>query len=387
MAALSRWVRPAALIAVGVLIGRLFGGDAAAPAAAAPAAATDDLVRIAGPLAERAGIAVEAVKVQPLSPSIRLAGTVAFEPDRVADIGGRIPGRVTKILVRPGDTVRAGQAVAEIESAELGDAVGDYLAVLAHSVAADQQLKREEELAGQQLSSRRALEEAQARAKAEAAALRGAEQRLIAIGMSQNDIKGLAKAPAAARTVVLRTPISGRVIERFAVVGQTVEPTANILRVGDLSEVWVLLDIFERDLARVAKGDHAEIVSESHPGRVFKGRVSDIGAVIDERTRTAHVRIAVDNDGWALRVGQFVTAAVESGGAAPRRALTAPRSAVVQIGGNPSVFVEIEPLAYELRAVQLGLVDGDHVEVSAGLNENERVVTTGTFALKSELAR
>jgi cobalt-zinc-cadmium efflux system membrane fusion protein len=176
-------------------------------------------------------------------------------------------------------------------------------------------------------------------------------------------------------------------VARPAVLGQVVEPTASLFRIADPSRLWVQLEVFERDLARVRVDDTAEITSEAHPGRVFRGTVGHLAATIAPETRTARVRIAVANPDDALRPGQFVTARVRSGAAVGRPALVVHRSAVVQFEGQPAVFVATGRGEFEVRPLELGVADGDDLEAVRGISDGEALVIAGAFALKSELLR
>jgi RND family efflux transporter MFP subunit len=175
-------------------------------------------------------------------------------------------------------------------------------------------------------------------------------------------------------------------VERNAFVGQVIDPTSTMLRVADLSMVLVVLEVFERDIARVSVGDHAEIRAETHPGRTFIGTVAAVESTVRAETRTARVRIAVQTPDEALRPGQFVTARLRLREVA-RDALTVARSAVILIEGQPTVFVALDDDSFEPRTVGTLAVDGDRVEISRGIHAGERVAVDGVFALKSELQR
>jgi cobalt-zinc-cadmium efflux system membrane fusion protein len=373
-------------LGVGVALGRGTAPTASPPPAAAAPSTDRPRVRLDPELARRAQIRTERVARSRVAATLQLAGSVDFDATRTAEVGGRIPGRITRILVRPGDMVRAGDALAEIESAQLGEGIAQYFSAQARLIAARQALARETSLSAQRLTTAQALEEARANAQALQAESRGAEARLVAMGLAPSELPSTAGA-SAARRVTLRAPIAGEVIARQGVVGQSVEPTSTLLRIGDTSELWVHLDVFERDLARVHDGDRAEIVCETWPGRVFHGVVEHVDPVVDPSTRTARVRVEVANEGAILRPGQFVTARLHPTGGDGRDALTVPRASLLQIEGRPAVFVVVGRDQYEPRALELGVSDGERVEVVRGLAEGDEAVVEGAFALKSELQR
>ncbi len=325
----------------------------------------------------RFGIQTARVTTRALAPALDLVGSVDFDPDHVADVGARIRGRVTRVLVGAGDAVEVGTPLVEIESVSLGDVMASRVSAQAQAVAARARLARETDLYRQQLTTARAVEDARADVARFEAEASGAAQRLAAMGAGSS----------AGRHVVLRAPIAGRVIRRDVIVGQTIDDTSSVMRIADLTRVWVQLDVYEMDLAHVRVGDRAEISSQAHEGAPVIGEVSHVEATIDLRTRAAKVRVEVANPDLRLRPGQFVTARLRTAAAGVRQVTAVPRSAVVQIEGRPAVFVVRAPREYEAATVALGEADGDQVGVIRGLGAGDEVVTDGAFALKSEMLR
>ena len=374
-------------LAVGIGIDRSTGPVVAAPGVASAKVADSDARRVAldPELAKRARVETAQVAKVELKPTLRLVGSVNFDPDQVAEVGARIEGRVARMLVSTGDEVKAGEPLAEVESDELGGAIAALLSTRANLIAAEHHDKRESALATQQLSSAPVVERARAEVKALRASLKGAEQRLMAMGFTQDELRRLEAGRGSSR-VTLRAPLDGEVVARYAVLGEVVSPTEPLFRIAELDHLWVELDVFERDLARVAEGNVAEIESETHPGRTFHGRVTHVDATVDLATRTARVRVEVENSERLLRPGQFVHARLATEGNA-QHVLGVPRSAVLQVEGEPSVFLALGKDQYIARAVELGASAGDTVEITRGLAEGDTIVTAGAFVLKSELLR
>ena len=303
-------------VAVGALTGVAVGfaldgfvGKKEEPNASASAqlATSPREVTLSTELAQRAKLSTEVVQKRALSPMLDLVGSVDFDADAVADVGGRIAGRITKVMVTAGDQVVKGQPLVEMESNDLGEALATLLSARANLIAAEHHAARETALGQKQLSSAPIVENARATAKALQAEVQGAEQRLLAMGITPSELDKLHGGDGP-RRVTLRAPISGEVVERYAVLGQVVDPTQPILRIADLSRLWVELDLFERDLGNVAVDDQVEIHSETYPGRTFTGKVAYVNATVDVATRTAKVRIEVPNPERLLRPGQFVHA-------------------------------------------------------------------------------
>lgn len=355
-------------------------------AANAPPEAAPRRVRMPLLLRQRAGIETVTVRPRALSPTFEAVGSVEFDRDRVAEVGSRVEGRVARILVGQGAAVTAGQGLAEIESAAVSEALATFVSAQAAALAARAESARLARLEADRLVTAREVEQQRAALVAQEAAQRGALQRLMAAGLTLPEVQALARSPAVAR-ITLRAPIAGRVVAREVVLGQVVEPTTTVLEIADPTRLWVVLEVFERDLARVAADSPVEIQTDAHPGTTVRGTVSHVAASVHHATRTARVRIEIDNASGALRPGQFVRARVRTAGGLARPAVTAPRDAVVQVEGRPAAFVAVGEGEFELRGVELGAVDGDEVELLRGVEAGESLVTRGAFALKSELLR
>lgn len=327
--------------------------------------------------AARAGIELGAVELSALEPVISVTGTATFDPEAVAAVGARISGRVRRVFKYPGDAVKRGEALAELESAELGQAQAAVLASRAHVEASAANEAREKQLAEAKVSSQRDYELARATAAAARAELYAAEQRVRALGggTGAGEIGVLS----------LSSPIDGKVVELHVSRGQSVEPSHTAFKVADLRTLWIELAVFERDLGHVRQGDAVELSAQTNLGTVLKGKVAHVGDVIDLETRSAPVRVEIDNAEEKLRPGQSVVARIRTQ-TAPR-AVVLPAEAVATVDGKSTVFVEVGEGAVEARPITVGARDAHRVEVKQGLVGGERVVVKGVFALKSEVFR
>jgi cobalt-zinc-cadmium efflux system membrane fusion protein len=391
VAARPTWSIPAAALGAGVVIGAvatlaLHGGEPEAATSVAPPR-VERGIALPEALAQRAGIEVAPVVAEPVVPTIEIVGDVAFDPARIADVGGRLEGRVVDVHVELGDHVEPGDPLVSIEGPDLGQAIAELLEARAELAAASSQADRQATLRRDQLTTATALEQASAERAALEARVRGAEQHLAALGLAPGSITAASRGRALPRTITLRAPIAGEVVERQVHLGAVVDPTHPLVRIADLSAVWIVLNMFEHDLGRVREGDRVELVSESHPDDVLSGTVAHVGATVDEATRTADVRVVVDNADRRLRPGQFVHATLHVSGEAQHDALLLPQSAISQIAGQPGVFVRIGENRYDVRPLELGERYGTRVEVRRGLAAGDEVVVEGAFALKSELER
>lgn len=326
-------------------------------------------------LGERA-LALARVRTEPVArrgtpgSGVQMLGRVEYDETSLATVSAWIAGRIDRLHVEvTGQRVRRGQVLATLYSPDVYAAHQDL-------IAARRQIER---LAGASELARSSAE----------AASEAARQRLRLLGIPEAELDRMARASAPSRSVAIRSPSAGTIVERMATEGAYVQTGAPLYRVADLARVWVQLDAYERDLARVGVGQIVELGVEALPGRRFEGRVAFVDPVVDRQRRTARVRVEADNEAGELRPGMFaravVRAAESEGAEAP---LVVPASAPLFTGRRALVYVEVpdaERPTYEARTVRLGPRAGDAYPVIAGLREGERVVTHGAFALDADL--
>jgi cobalt-zinc-cadmium efflux system membrane fusion protein len=330
-------------------------------------------------------------KMVRLAGDIQVVGTVSYDQDHLALVGPLVAGRVTRLSVGVGDRVRRGQVLAEIESAEVGQARADLIAAKARAAAAQLNLRRETDLADRRISSAREKEVAEAQWITESAATRAATERLRALGLSPQDISASESGDQGGR-LPMRAPIDGVVLARTVTLGQAVERATDAFKIADTRHVWVDLDLYEKDLPRVHVGGQVEIRADAYPSEVFKGRVAYVVPVVEEATRTAKVRVELPNDNGKLSFGQLVTARLVGDPSTVATAVLAvPRAAIQRVDGRPVVFVKDgnpgSSGRFERRVVELGVSTGDQVEIRRGVKEGEVLASDGAFLLKSELLR
>jgi cobalt-zinc-cadmium efflux system membrane fusion protein len=324
---------------------------------------------------ERAGLAFTKVERTSFKPTVRVVGTVAFNPSYVAAIGTRLRGTVRRTFKYEGDRVTANEPLAEVESAELGEAQASVAQSEAAAQAAEVQARRESDLLDKSLTTAREAEIAQTDLTTHRAALQAAQQRVKAYGGG-----------GGFGVYVLRSPLAGHVVERNVSPGQSVDGTIVGYKVADLAHLWIELSVFERDLAAVHTADEVDVSPLADLAVKMPGKVAHVGEVIDPVSRSTGVRIAVDNPKVHLRPGQSVQATI-TGGSVEREAMLIPHSAVVYIDGKATVFVEEGATRVRAVPVRLGASDGEQHEVLEGLTPGQSVACAGVFALKSELFR
>ncbi|HSB12278.1 MAG TPA: efflux RND transporter periplasmic adaptor subunit [Blastocatellia bacterium] len=343
---------------------------------------------------ENAQIKTEVVTAQtgmaaPGAVEVRTTGTVqsnAYKEVPVFPVAG---GIVRQVNVELGNRVARGQTLATIFSTELADAQSNYLKMAAEVEEHHQHHHRTTALVEIGAASREELEQATSMNKTAEAGLASARERLVLLGMTEKQIEALGNTQRISKPLLaVESPTSGTLIARAVNTGEVVMQTKEMFRIADLSTVWVIGQLYDRDFQAVHLGTAAVVTTAAYPGRSFKAAVSYIDPRVDPQTRTAQVRIELANPGEMLRLGMFVD--VNFGGA-PQTAASGqavavvPVSAVQNIGGRQIVFVATDrPAAFAQREVSVGQEMNGMVPVYNGVSAGERVVTDGSFLLRAE---
>lgn len=360
------------------------GAPASGTAAAAPGEAT---LTVAPDVAARAGVKVEAVGEQLAPEALQQAATGVVQANayRSTPVMSLVSGRLLSVAAEAGQEVRRGQQLAVVFSDELASAQTRYLSAQAELEEHHKHHHRTAELVEIGAASREEFEQSTAMLKKAEAEVASQRQRLLLLGMTPQRVEALHTSAQISSEISLPAPTGGTVISRAANPGEVVEANKEILRVADLSNVWVLGQVFERDLARVRTGSGASVTSDAYPGRIWRGRVTYVDPQLDAATRTAQVRVEVANPGQVLKLGMFVGVGFGALGTAEATAPTVPAGAVQTVGGRTVVFLATsDPSTYVMRAVRVGAEASGRYPVLEGLFVGDRVVTDGSFMLRAE---
>ncbi len=367
----------------------------------------DGKITVSAEVQTRFGFAT--AKPQRIAPVRLIEATAAIAPDpaRVAHIAPIAKGRIERVYVQVGDSVDQSAPLFEYDNIELGEAIGDYRSELAElrKDLALMEHHREMWERAQLLFEKEAIARKEVHVRetdylVEKAAVENryakiarVKEKLFRFGMTEEQIDALATSPERsfrreASYTVVRAPISGVIIKRDGAPGEVVGPEKELLAIADLSSVWTLVDIYEKDLAHVRRGASVEISLEAYPGEAFRGTISYVSDLLDPDTRTAKARVVIPNPQRKLKLGMFATVRLRAQGTDKTAMVAAiPLSAIQQIDGEPSVFVKLDGVTFVRRQVKLGFTSGDLVEITEGLRGDEELVTTGSFSLKSEFLK
>lgn len=321
-----------------------------------------------------------------------LNGEIALNGAALTHVSPRIPGTIRTIQAELGKRVEKGEVLFEIESPQLGLAVGAYRKNKALAALALKNVEREKALVEKKISPVADRIEAQMKYDEYRIELESAENALAVMGLDKDAITTLtsdAQVGKTARLPIL-APQSGTVIQKHLDPGETIEAGKEVLTIADLSSVWVWMSVYEQDLARLLgeskKGaSRVRITTLAFPDKTFEGVIDLIGSVVDEGDRTIKVRATLKNPDALLRPGMFCAANVVF--ETPEKVIAVPKGALLSDEGKHFVFRLVRD-GFALRTdVEIGRVFADCVEITSGLPEGEKIVTEGAFVCKSDVLR
>lgn len=367
-----------AVVVVGYLVLRK---PVVPPPVADPLPPAQDSAVVLDTTAQRlAGITVDSVRLI-AGTALSANGVITFDANRVSVVASRVEGRVAAINADLGSEVRPGAVLATIESSEIGEMRGDVQRARVRRSVAQRNFEREERLFKQQISSQKEMLEAEGEFRTAEADYNSAMVRLEAVGADGNGVGS---------SFGLRTPVGGIVVERSATPGQLTGPSSNLFTVADLRHVWITVDVYERDYARIKQRAMVTVRPTALPDDSFEGRVTFAGGVMDPASRTFKVRVEVENPNHRLRPGMFASVVIATPGHAQgAEVLAVPEAAIQDLNGQPVVFLAgAVPGRFIVRRVLPGkAAGGGLITVTQGLARGDRIVTLGAFQLKSELLK
>jgi cobalt-zinc-cadmium efflux system membrane fusion protein len=332
------------------------------------------------PQDQMAHIQVVAVEKTKLPRVLRLTGNATFNAFKTTPVFSAIGGPVHEILVAPGETVHPGQPLLTVNSPDYSVARSAYIKARTAFFLADKIYTRSQDLFSHGAIAESDLQQAEsARAQAQAD-MQSSEDALRDLGL--NDPEAIVKNPPKMTSQVsVIAPVGGEVVERLVGPGQLlIAGATQVFTISDMSSVWVLVNVYQSDMAFVHPGDSVEITTDSYPD-VFHGKISYIAPALDPTTRTLQARIVTNNPGKKLKKDMYVVASVQAG--AIRDALLVPDAAVLRDTENqPFVYVQSGSNQFARRQVKVGESLGGHTQLTDGLKEGERVVGDGSLFLQ-----
>ncbi len=340
-------------------------------------------IKMTAEVQKQNGVAVTPAKMQRMAGVISVTGKVEANADKIAHVSPRISGKVVSVRASLGDSVAVGQPLATLDSVELGEALSRYHQSKTKLALAQSNMERIKNLVEKKIAARKDILLAETDFKTVQTELHTDEERLSLYGVALSDLKGDDhKKPL----LPVRSPIGGVITEKHAIVGELSDPSKSLYTIADLSSVWVVVDINEKDLAKVHKGQATNVIVGAYPDLKLKGRITYIADLVDQATRTVKARIEVANTGRKLKPEMFATVELTLAADAPP-VLAVPEDALQDLDGKKVVFVAEKATEFAARPVQTGRSASGLVEIVSGLKEGENYAVKGSFILKSEIKK
>ena len=332
------------------------------------------------------GIEVKPVSLEEAAVPITATAAIEMNMDRAAKISPRVTGKAVKIIASQGDRVKAGQALAYLDSVELDQIWSDYRKAQGKVALMRKSLQREETLFLKKISPEKDVLKARQELDEAEADINFAKERFRLVGVDVAQFAAT-KGNGSHPLVPVTSPVGGVVIEKAVTQGEVVSPEKTRFMVADLSTLWVVIDVYEKDISRLRVGTGVKVSVTAFPDKVFQGKISYIADVVDEKTRTEKARVTIDNASGLLKPGMFASVLIETRNVKGERLIAVPEEAVQIEGASRYVFVRVAPDKFARRDVEVGRTIGKSLEVTAGLKEGEGVAVKGAFTLKSELKK
>jgi membrane fusion protein, heavy metal efflux system len=330
------------------------------------------------PTEQMSHVKVAVVEAAPLGRTLRLTGQVAYNSFHTTPVISAVGGPVSRILVAPGEHVQKGQPLLEVSSPDFAQLRASYLKARDAYRVTDKNYARAQDLYAHNAIAERDLLQAESDRNQAKADLDASEQALRILGVPRPD--ALEKAPPSPELPLL-APFAGEVVERLCSPGQLLQAGGTqCFTISDMSSVWVLVNIYQNQLAYVHPGDKVEVQTDAYSA-VFHGRISYVAPALDPNTRTLQARIVTENSGEKLKKDMWVTALVQAGKI--KNALTVPDAAVLRDSENqPFVYVQVGENQFGRRSVMIGGTQGGRTEILGGLKAGERVAGDGSLFLQ-----
>ncbi|HRG44999.1 MAG TPA: efflux RND transporter periplasmic adaptor subunit [Leptospiraceae bacterium] len=351
------------------------------------------------PKDKRIVISEDILKTHPLSyvklrergfyEEIILPGKVSYDLENLANVGSRVTGRITEVFVKEGDQVRQGSRLATISSVELSNAQSNYLKSKVRLEALKIQAQRANELYEKKIISSREFEIANMEYKTVKTEMDTSYNTLEIFGLTKTEIQGLESGSQKQQNLTIRSPINGTVTNRKAVNGEAVNIEENLFVIADLRRLWILLDVYEKDLYSVKIGAEATVTTLGDRPETVKAYVAHVSEVIDQVKHTAEIRLEVNNAESMLKPGQTISAKVQGliSGSKSRKIMVVPAEAVHKIEGKSIVFSANSDGSFEALDVVTGEAIDDDIEIKSGIAQDKNIVSEGSFVLKSEFLK
>lgn len=337
------------------------------------------------------GLRTTVVEEKPLSGHMVLPATLIPNQDLEAQVGSLVQGRVREVFVTVGAMVKEHQELMRIEGLEVGEIKSDFIKARAQLTYAEAAFERQKTLLAEKVGSQKAYLEAQAEYNKALAGFDAEDKRIHSIGLTDSDVLTFVEGGSSGKdshtggVLPIKSPIAGTVVERNVVIGQLVDASTTAFRIINTSALWADGRAYEKDIPALTQRPEVTLTVTAFPGEEFTGKVIYVAPVVDPQSRTITVRAAIPNRGGRLKPQMFGDLRITTGGNIS--GIMIPADAVQRDGTDSYVFIATSDTTFERRDIQIGVTQQNLLSVKQGVRPGERIVTNGSFQLKSELLK
>jgi cobalt-zinc-cadmium efflux system membrane fusion protein len=319
---------------------------------------------------------------RPLKSQLPAMGKVLAHPLRKAIVSYAFPARISQIHVKIGDWVKTGQRLVTLQSEEVGIAKSEFYKAQADHELAKVNFERQKRLYDRGVGAKKDFFSGEAELKVAEANLDAAEKKLHVLGFTEDQIEIISETHQINPIITLFAPLRGKIIQNNAILGAMVDQGTEILTIMDPTVLCIDAEIYEKDIAKIRKGQEVEVSVPAYPGETFHGKISYISDVLKEETRTITVRTEVENKDFKLKPGMFADIKIYLNH--QQKALVLPKEAILDDKDEKMVFIEMEG-RYFPQVVEVGNQEESYVEITSGIQQGDKVVIKGNYQLKSKL--
>ncbi|MEI7748000.1 MAG: efflux RND transporter periplasmic adaptor subunit [Chlorobiaceae bacterium] len=330
------------------------------------------------------GVVVAVATRQSFTEVIAATGKVEANADRVAHVSPRISGQIVSVQASLGDRVNAGQTLLTLKSLEMAEAANRSRLSKTKLALAEANMMRIRTLVEKKIVARKELLQAETDYQLAQTERQNDQERLSLYGASNSNLQSNSHNKT---SLMVHAPISGTITEKHAIVGELSDPSKSLFTVVDLSSIWVVVDIYEKDLAKVSRGQQAIVTVDAWPDLKLTGRVTYLADMLDAATRTLKVRVEVPNPRRMLKPEMFARVELTPPASAVMT-IAVPEDAIQEIDSKKVIFIADESSeVFRPETVETGRSSGGLVEIISGIREGQRYAGKGSFILKSELKK
>lgn len=346
----------------------------------------NDIVKLTNNAVKDIGIVISQVNEGEMSWDITAPAIIKPNQDLEAFVGSLVEGRVNVVYVNIGDYVRKGQTLMMIEGLQIGEIKAQFLKAKANLAYAESNYNRLKALIEENVGSQKTFLEAKSDYEKAKAELKAEDNKIHSIGLLDEDVENSNdKHSHTSGLLAVKSPIDGTIVERNVAIGQLVESNSNSFRIINTNSVFADAQIYETDLNRIEGKPEISLKTVAFPGIEFKGKIKYISDIVDKESRTLQIRALINNSDKKLKPEMFAEMKIPTSKSA--MALIIPSEAIVNDGNENYVFIAINDSTFEKRIVLIGSSSGEMTEIKSGLIRGDKIVTKGSFMLKSELKK